>query len=142
VGEISVKQSVTEEKLAICTLQIGKDETSLADIGAVVAHLRARIEAHPKVRLIGVFDHYAHTANVAHGTIAPEILAAQNILLCFGLTLPDPQSLALRPRSIGICELADRFVISFLEAPMPVANSTIEEWAASVCERPVALVED
>lgn len=137
-----MKQSVTEEKLALCTLQIGKDETSLGDIGAVVAHLRARIEAHPKARLIGVFDYYAHTTTVAGGTIAPEILAAQNILLCFGLTLPEPQSLALRPRSIGVCELADRFIISFLEAPMPVANLTIEQWAASVCDRPVALVDD
>ena len=133
-----MKQSVTEERLAVCTLEIGKEETSLANIDAVVAHLRARIEAHPKVSLIGVFDHYAHTAAIAGGRVAPEIVAAQNILLCFGLTLPDPQSLALRPRSIGVCELTDRFVISFLEPPMPVANSMIEEWTASVCDRSVA----
>jgi len=133
-----MRQSVTEERLAVCTLEIGKEETSCKSIGEVVDFLRARIEAHPKAQLIAVFDHYAHTTRVAPKAIAPEILAAQNLVLCFGMTLPGPQVLALRPRSIGVCELADRFVISFLEAPMPLANTAIEEWTAAVCDRATA----
>lgn len=136
-----MKQSVIEQRLAVCTLEIGKDETSFATVDEVVDYLRGRIEAHPKARLIGVFDHYAHTTGMAQGNVAPEILAAKNLVLCFGLTLPDPQSLALRPRSIGVCELADRFVIAFLEAPMPLANLAIEEWATSVRNRPSAAAQ-
>jgi hypothetical protein len=40
--------------------------------------------------------------------------------------------LAVRPRSIGLAELPDRFVISFLEAPMPEANRKMTEWVLSL----------
>jgi hypothetical protein len=35
-----------------------------------------------------------------------------------------------------VCEIEDRFVISFMEAPMPVANAVIEEWARSLYAAP------
>ena len=31
-------------------------------------------------------------------------------------------------RSIGVADMGDRFVVSFLEAPMPFANDTMESW--------------
>jgi hypothetical protein len=61
--------------------------------------------------------------------VAGEIRAAKNVLFCFGLSLPSPEILGLRPRSIGVAELDDQFVISFMETPMPVANSAMEDWA-------------
>lgn len=55
------------------------------------------------------------------------------------VALPGPEALALRPRSIGVAELADKFVISFLEAPMPVANTAMEQWAHDLRSRPSPL---
>jgi hypothetical protein len=43
--------------------------------------------------------------------------------------------MATRPKSIGVVELADRFVITFLEAPMPMANSIMESWVMSIGDR-------
>ena len=36
--------------------------------------------------------------------------------------------LAVRPRSIGIANMGDRFIISFMEAPMQTANQAMEAW--------------
>lgn len=92
---------------------------------------KAEAEVDPTVRLISVFDHYGHTKMIG-GEIRPDILAAKNLIFCFGTKLPDPTMLAVRPRSIGIAELPDRFVISFLEAPMPEANRKMTEWVLSL----------
>jgi hypothetical protein len=40
--------------------------------------------------------------------------------------------MAMRPRSIGIAEMADRYVITFLEPPMPLANTAIEAWTRAL----------
>lgn len=124
--------------LALCRFDLPKAGSRFHSVDAIVDQLRLRIESHPMTRFIAVFDHYAHTASLAEGVISPEILAAKNVVFCFGLTLPDPEALALRPRSIGVCELADRFVITFLEPPMPVANTMMEEWVSSICTREAA----
>jgi len=126
------------ERYPVFSVEIGKDETRLRDIGEVVAYLREQVEAHPSATYIATFDHHAHTRSLPEGQIAPDILAATNLVFCFGLTLPEPGALALRPRSIGVAELADRFVVNFLEAPMPVANSAMEAWALSLRDRPLA----
>jgi hypothetical protein len=80
---------------------------------------------HPVAIYIGLFDHYGHTASLENGTISPEIIDAKNILFCFGKELPAAEILAVRPRSIGIAEHKDDFVISFLKAPNPAANETM-----------------
>ncbi len=130
-----MKRSMSHEKLAVCTVEIAKDETSLQSLDAVVDYLRRRVEAEPLARFIAVYDHYAHTLSLPGGTVAEGILGAKNLVFCFGITLPSPEAMALRPRSIGVCELADRFVLSFTEAPMPVANLMMEKWAQALCER-------
>jgi len=124
-----MKQSLTQERYAVFTLEVERGETACASIDDVVDYFTERIEAHPLARLIAVFDHHAHTRGLEQGSMSAEILAARSIILCFGITLPDPQAMALRPRSIGVCELADRFVLSFMEAPMPLANTALEGWA-------------
>jgi hypothetical protein len=40
--------------------------------------------------------------------------------------------MAVRPRSNGVVEQTDRFVISFLEAPMPLANNVMEAWVKAI----------
>jgi hypothetical protein len=113
-------------------LEVDRSETELQSAADLVDHFRREIEAHPYARLVGIFDHYAHTRSLPDGEIAPEIIDAKNVVFCFGMCLPEPSALATRPRSIGIAELQDRFVISFLETPMPLANSALEAWARGV----------
>jgi hypothetical protein len=83
------------------------------------------------VRLIATFDHLSHTRQIG-GEIRPDILAAKNLIFCFGVKLLDPTMMAVRPRSIGFAELPDRFVVSFLEAPMPEANRKMIEWVSAL----------
>ncbi|MEZ5840292.1 MAG: hypothetical protein R3D02_07630, partial [Hyphomicrobiales bacterium] len=76
---------------------------------------------------IGVFDHFAHT-RAFDGPIDPAIKDARNIVFCFGFALPNPQVLSVRPRSIGVADMGESFVLSFLEPPMEVATKAMEGW--------------
>jgi hypothetical protein len=123
-----MKQTLLQEKYPVFIAEIGKDETTCRNVDAVVDYLKARIAENEKVQFIGVFDHYAHTRRIA-GDIDPGIQAAVNVIFCFGFALPNPQVLAVRPRAIGVADLGDRFVVSFMEAPMPPANLAMQSWA-------------
>ena len=48
------------------------------------------------------------------------------------IALPNPQVLAVRPRSIGIADLGSHFVISFMDAPMKPANDAMQAWALAL----------
>ncbi len=122
-----MKQTLLQEKYPIFVAEIGKDETDCQTVEAVAAYLQARIAEKEKVVFIGIFDHYAHTRGLG-GEIAPGIVGALDVMFCFGFALPNPQVLAVRPRSIGVADLGDKFVISFLEAPMKPANEAMEAW--------------
>jgi len=131
-----MKQRLTQERLPLFSLELTRSETRLRSSEEIVEHYRKRIAAHDLAQWIGVFDHLAHTRALAVGQIAPEIIGAKNVLFCFGITLPKPDALALRPRSIGICETSKGFVISFLQTPMPVANAILEEWTLEILDGP------
>ena len=122
-----MKQSLLQEKYPVFVAEINKNETACKDVGAVVDYLKARIAENPKVQFIGVFDHFAHTTKIG-GEIAASIQAAVDVIFCFGFALPNPQVLAVRPRSIGVADLCDKFVVSFMEAPMKPANDAMEAW--------------
>ncbi len=124
------------ESIPVFSLEMEKGETNHRDLDQIIAHLKACIDAHEMARFIGIFDHYTHTRALKSGQIDAAILNAKNIVFCFGITLPTPQAMAFRPRSIGVVELEKSFVISFLEGPMPLANLVIEEWARSLQNRP------
>jgi len=117
------------EKYPVFTLKIAKEETSYKNIDEIFAYLKKQIEAHPIAVYIGEFDHYSHTSSLEAGEINEEIKDAKNIICCFGKVLPKPEVLAVRPRAIGVAEMADSFVVSFLEAPNPDANAAMEKWA-------------
>jgi len=127
-----LKQTMLEERYPIFVLEIGKEECRFLTLGEIVDHLRQQIEGHRLARFITIFDHFAHTQGLEEGDVDERILDAHNIVFCFGIALPSPEAMAVRPRSIGVVELVDRFVITFLEAPMPVANVVMENWARSL----------
>ncbi|HEX9803753.1 MAG TPA: hypothetical protein VGB35_10875 [Gammaproteobacteria bacterium] len=129
-----MKQTLLQEKYPIYSLELAKDETSLANVEAIIDYLRQKVEAHPAARFIAVFDHYGHTSALPNGEISPDIVDAKNLVFCFGIKLPSPQVLAVRPRSIGVTETKSGYVINFLEAPMPEANAMMEEWVKSIAE--------
>lgn len=132
--DLIMKKTLLQEKYPVFVAEIAKSETTCQTVDDVVERLKARIAENPKVRYIGLFDHYAHTQAIG-GEINPEIKAAVNLIFCFGYALPNPQVLAVRPRAIGIADLGDRFVVSFMEAPMQPANEAMEAWVKGLRDR-------
>ncbi len=127
-----MKQITVMEKYPVFTLEVTKDETRFQSVDAILEFFEEKIEAHPIATYIGEFDHYAHTTSLKEGEVAEEIKAAKNIICCFGKKLPRAVVLAVRPRSIGVADMGDGFVISFLEAPNPEANAAMESWVKEI----------
>ena len=123
-----MKQITVMEKYPVFTMQIKKSETDYQTIDEIFSYLKVQVDLHPVATYIGEFDHYTHTASLDVGEISSEIKAAKNFICCFGKVLPKPEVLAIRPRSIGVAELEDAFVVSFVEAPNPDANKAMEQW--------------
>ena len=124
-----MKQSLLYEKYPVYTLEIDREEARYDSVDGICGYFRACIEAHPSAVLIAEFDHLAHTRSLPEGQVGTGIRAAKNLVFCFGIALPNPQILAVRPRSIGIAETDDGFLVTFMETPMPVANAAMEDWA-------------
>lgn len=122
-----MKSQTLAEKYPISVLELPKSATTCRSVDDVIATLQARVAADPAAAEIGLFDHYAHTSKLG-GEIAPGIVAAKNLVFCFGPKLPAAEMLAVRPRSIGVAEYADRFVVSFMDAPLPAAQQKMTEW--------------
>ena len=116
------------DKYPVYSLELDKKEVSQESVSQIVEYFKQKIEDHKIATFIAVFDHYTHTKNL-DGEINPEIKDAQNIIFCFGPAIPNTKILAARPRSIGICELEDKYVIEFLEAPKEQLHNLMESWA-------------
>jgi hypothetical protein len=127
-----MKQTLLQEKYPVYTLEVMKDETRYPDIDAIIDYLHNCVDEHPKAQFISTFDHYQHTSKLPGGEIAENIQAAKHLIFCFGTHLPNPQVMAVRPRSIGVVDEGHRFVVSFLEAPMPLANNAMEAWVRAL----------
>lgn len=121
-----------KDEYSIYTTTLEKKMTAIKTVDAILKNLKSKIEAHPVATYIGLFDHYGHTVSLENGTISPDIIDAKNILFCFGKELPVAEMLAVRPRSIGVAERKDDFVISFLKAPNPAANEAMVSWITSL----------
>ncbi len=127
-----MKQITVMEKYPVFTLEINKNETTHKSVDEILAYLKSKIKAHPIAIYIGEFDHYTHTSNLEVGEINPDIKDAKNIICCFGKVLPKAEVLAVRPRSIGVAELENSFVVSFMEAPNPDANGAMVNWVKGI----------
>ncbi len=127
-----MKSKLFKEKYPIFESTIAKSECRFGSVEEIVEYLKGKIEEHPVAVYIATFDHYKHTKSLAEGSVAPEISAATDVVFCFGKELKVPEVLAVRPRSIGVCELSESFVVSFMEAPNPQANEAMIKWVESI----------
>ncbi len=127
-----MKQKIFKEKYHIFELEYKKDEIKYKNVDEIISALQVKIDAHPVLAFIAIFDQYKHTSSLEGSEINPNIKAAKNIVFCFGKELPTPEVLAVRPRSIGVCEMKDSFVVNFLEAPNEMANKTMEDFVKSL----------
>lgn len=127
-----MKQKMFKDKYSIFEIEFKKDELKFNSVDEIINALQIKIDAHPIIAFIAIFDQYAHTSSLQEGEVNPKIKAAKNIIFCFGKELPTPEVLAVRPRSIGVCELEDSFVINYLEAPNEAANETMEKFIISL----------
>lgn len=117
-----------KDKYPIFRTSIKKTEIPHTSIDEIFDFLKEEISIHPVATYIGEFDHYSHTSCLAESSIDSKIKNAKNILFCFGKELMVPEVLAVRPRSIGIAEMENEFVITFMEAPNPLANESMQNW--------------
>jgi hypothetical protein len=122
-----MKKTQFMDKYPVHSLELQKSNIKQTNITEIIEYFKAKIQAHPIAKFIAVFDHYSHTKGL-NGEINPSIIDAQNLIFCFGPAIPNTKILAVRPRSIGIAELEDKFVIEFIEAPKEKMQQTMEEW--------------
>jgi len=130
-----MKKTVFMDKYPIFSLEINKNETTYKNVDEIIAYLKSLVDAHPVAKYIAIFDHYEHTSSMKDGEINDAIKDAKNLIFCFGKQLPNTKILAVRPRSIGICELENSFVIDFLEVPNEQLHQVTETWAKSVANK-------
>jgi hypothetical protein len=129
-----MKKTIFMEKYPICTIEIKKNKTTYTTIVEVVEHLKSLVDNHKIAAYIATFDNYSHTTKL-NGAINPNIKDAQYLIFCFGSAIPNTQILAVRPRSIGIAELDDSFMIEFLEAPKEELTILMQTWANSIVNK-------
>ena len=128
-----LKQTTVMEKYPVTTMEITKTETTFKSVDEILVYLKEQIDSHPVATYIATFDHYTHTKSLGeNGDISADILDAKNIICCFGKQLPMPVFLAIRPRSIGVAEMNNKFVVSFMDAPNPQAHEVMASWIKSI----------
>ena len=127
-----MKQKIFKDKYSIFEIEYKKSELKYKSVDEIISTLQEKIDAHPVIAFIAIFDQYAHTSSLEMGEVSEKIKAGKNIIFCFGKELPTPEVLAVRPRSIGVCELEDSYVINYLEAPNEAANDTMENFIKSL----------
>ncbi len=127
-----MQQTIFKEKYPLYSYTVKKEEISKKSVDEIIAYFKEKIDAHPIATFIAIFDHYTHTTSLAEHTIHPDIKDVKNIIFCFGAEIPTSKVAAVRPRSIGVCDMGDSFVIDFMEAPNEKANAFMEEWTKSL----------
>ena len=123
-----MKKTMFMDKYPVYTLRLEKKEVTYKNVPEIVAYFKQKIENHKIAKFIAVFDHYTHTAAL-NGPILEGLKDAQNVIFCFGAAIPNTKILAARPRSIGICEFDDYFVVEFIEAPKEELHALMETWS-------------
>jgi len=123
-----MKKTILMEKYPVYSLELLKSEVEVKNVPEILEYFKAKIQAHPIAKFIAIFDHYTHTKGL-DGDMMTGLIDAQNVVFCFGPVIPNTQILAVRPRSIGICEFEDKFTIDFLEAPKEQLSQLMETWA-------------
>ncbi|MGE5152629.1 MAG: DUF6858 family protein [Bdellovibrio bacteriovorus] len=120
------------DKYPVFVEEIAKADTDCATVDDVVARLRVRVQAHPGASDIAVFDHLAHVKALPEGKVADEIRGSKHLIFCLSNAIPNALIAAVRPRALSVVETQDRFVISWLEAPVEGPNQIIAGWVESL----------
>lgn len=120
------------DKFPVYTVEILKVETSFKTADEVLEYLESKVESHPTGSIVAVFDHYGHVEAQKDSEIDPSIKDAKNLIFCLANAIPNAMIGALRPRSIAINELEDKFVLNFLEAPMEAPTKIMQEWVLAI----------
>jgi len=107
--------------------EIAKADTPWRDVDEIAAVLQGRIRRHSGSAFIGVFDHYGLNLRVS-AALPLDMQDAKTILFCPGTKLLDPLLLALSPCAIGVADMGNRFVISFLDSPVIFPTETLNQW--------------
>lgn len=126
-----MKQKIFKDKYHIFEIVYEKNELTYKNVDEIIEAIKEKIDANEIIAYIATFNQFAHTQNIK-GEINPNIKDAKNIVFCFGKEIPTPEVLAVRPRSIGVAEIEDSFVINFLEAPNDQANVAMENIVKSL----------
>lgn len=120
------------ENYNIYTKDLLKENTTFQTIDQIMEYFKQKVEENKNGKFISIFDHYQHTKELEDGEIAEGIIDAKNFIFCFGVMIPNPNILAVRPRSIGVVEYKDKFVVNFMQAPKPTANKAMMNWVNSL----------
>lgn len=120
------------EKYPVYTLELKKSEIKQKNAKEVFDFFKSKIDAHPVASYIAEFDHMKHTKSLADGKVCDGMIDARNIIFCFGKEIPNGKILAVRPRSIGICEFSDHIELSFLEVPNENLQKVVEGWISEL----------
>ncbi len=134
VGKTDVEPFLFKDRFPVRLRVYDKTQIRYSTLDELCQFLHEAIDNHPFARYITTFDHYAHTSGLQEGVLNPAIIGAKLVIFCFGKTFNDPAMLAVRPRSIGICETKSQFIISFLEASESVPTRTMEQWVRDMAQ--------
>lgn len=130
-----MKQILFKEKYPIYTIEIAKDETTMNSVDAIIEFLKNKIDNHSIAKFIAIFDHMSHTKSFEDSVIVDGLIDAKNIIFCFGKEIPTSKILAVRPRSIGICEFKNHFEINLLEVPNENLHILTESWIKEIADK-------
>jgi hypothetical protein len=121
-------KSALLDRFPILSIEISKNNTDCKNVPEILDFLKTKIEEDEFAKYIAIFNHYEHTQSIEGSEIQEGMLDAQNIIFCFGKKLSNAKVLAVRPRSIGVSEYQDKFIISLMEAPMAPMTDKMEAW--------------
>jgi len=128
-------KSTLMEKYPLLSLEIAKSNTECKNTTEVLEYFKNKIDTDAIAKYIATFNHYEHTQSLGEeGTVDSAIVDAQNIIFCFGKNLSNPLMLGVRPRSIAVVEYEDKFIVSFMEAPMAPMSEKMEMWVKQLAK--------
>ena len=127
-----MQQALLRDDDPVCTLELEKSKTRHADMDALLAALKARVDAHPAAAYIATLDHESNPGGRAGQNVAADYVASKLMVFSSEVDMPNPGVLVVRPRTVGVTEFADRFVINFVVAPASVGTDPMEDWVRAL----------
>lgn len=123
-----MQQALLREDDPVCTIELEKSKMRHANMDALLAALKARVDAHPTAAYIATVDQESNLDARARQNAAVDYVASKLMVFSFEVDMPNPGVLVVRPRTVGVTEFADRFVINFIVVPTSMANDPMEDW--------------